>query len=197
MQDRSPPARRNLLATHGRTIHEGHFRTSARSRAMSASPQRTDVAERQRQVRKVPRADVSSPALATISVLMRHRVEWDFGLLQVERAETLGEPAAGWSKEITAAALLPRSLQRRASCPLAEVQHARVQTRVTECLSASAILLFCGRIEEEYHNFHRPVTSSCRGGMVVSGGARRLTHSGLSCHYRWTPGYRRILSRPE
>jgi hypothetical protein len=24
MQDRSPPTRRNLLATHGRTIHSGH-----------------------------------------------------------------------------------------------------------------------------------------------------------------------------
>jgi hypothetical protein len=25
MQDRSPPTRQNLLATHGRTIHLGHF----------------------------------------------------------------------------------------------------------------------------------------------------------------------------
>ena len=29
MQDRSPPARRNPLATHGRTIHSGHNRTYA------------------------------------------------------------------------------------------------------------------------------------------------------------------------
>jgi len=29
MQDRSPPTRRNLLATHGRTIHLGQKRTYA------------------------------------------------------------------------------------------------------------------------------------------------------------------------
>ena len=31
MQDRSPPVRRNPLATHGRTIHVGHLRLSVRS----------------------------------------------------------------------------------------------------------------------------------------------------------------------
>ena len=32
MQDRSPPIRRNLLATHGRTIHRGHSRRFAHIR---------------------------------------------------------------------------------------------------------------------------------------------------------------------
>src|SRR6516165_10694401 len=36
MQDRSPPTRRNLLATHGRTIHLGQKRTLELGRGMSA-----------------------------------------------------------------------------------------------------------------------------------------------------------------
>jgi hypothetical protein len=36
MQDRSPPTRQNLLATHGRTIHLGHKRTSMHLHLMSA-----------------------------------------------------------------------------------------------------------------------------------------------------------------
>src|SRR5258705_7524804 len=43
MQDRSPPARRNLLATHGRTIHRV---TSVRTRTAcnsSASPPIADI----------------------------------------------------------------------------------------------------------------------------------------------------------
>jgi hypothetical protein len=35
-QDRSPPARRNLLATHGRTIHSGHLRRFWHVRVTSA-----------------------------------------------------------------------------------------------------------------------------------------------------------------
>src|SRR6516225_3033572 len=38
MQDRSPPTRRNLLATHGRTIHLGQKQTLAHVRVMSALP---------------------------------------------------------------------------------------------------------------------------------------------------------------
>src|SRR6516225_8778239 len=38
MQDRPPPARRNPLATHGRTIHPGQSRRSRHVRDMSALP---------------------------------------------------------------------------------------------------------------------------------------------------------------
>src|SRR4030081_3652361 len=41
MQDRSPPARRNLLATHGRTIHWGHFRKFGLVTEMSGLPLRS------------------------------------------------------------------------------------------------------------------------------------------------------------
>src|SRR5271155_3626744 len=43
MQDRSPPTRRSSLATHGRTIHSGHFRTLQTVRVKSALPARTDI----------------------------------------------------------------------------------------------------------------------------------------------------------
>ena len=38
MQDRSPPARQNPLATHGRTIHAGQNRKSRPCGGMSALP---------------------------------------------------------------------------------------------------------------------------------------------------------------
>jgi hypothetical protein len=38
MQDRLPPALRNLLATHGRTIHSGHSRRFDRTTATSGLP---------------------------------------------------------------------------------------------------------------------------------------------------------------
>ena len=43
MQDRSPPNRRNPLATHGRTIHSGQFRPDSFTRAMSAPPLQADI----------------------------------------------------------------------------------------------------------------------------------------------------------
>jgi hypothetical protein len=43
MQDRSPPARRNLLATHGRTIHEGHSRHFDGRPDTSGPPQSADI----------------------------------------------------------------------------------------------------------------------------------------------------------
>jgi hypothetical protein len=54
MQDRSPPARQNPLATHGRTIHLGQTRKSQRATGKSASPSGTDIVYRTCQVRNVP-----------------------------------------------------------------------------------------------------------------------------------------------
>jgi hypothetical protein len=43
MQDRSPPTRRNLLATHGRTIHLGHYLSLGDVHPMSALPPKDGV----------------------------------------------------------------------------------------------------------------------------------------------------------
>src|SRR4030081_3143238 len=64
MQDRSPPARRNLLATHGRTIHSGQIRKSGRATGKSALPSRTDVTSRACQVQKVPEIGIGGSLAA-------------------------------------------------------------------------------------------------------------------------------------
>ena len=51
MQDRSPPARQNLLATHGRIIHLGQKATSDRIQAMSALTPTSDIGGRAFDVR--------------------------------------------------------------------------------------------------------------------------------------------------
>src|SRR5215475_14446308 len=43
MQDRPPPARRNSLATHGRTIHVGQSRPSHAHVGSSVKPQTADI----------------------------------------------------------------------------------------------------------------------------------------------------------
>jgi hypothetical protein len=59
MQDRSPPARQNPLATHGRTKHSGQTRKSARLNGMSVLPPTADVVGPPRHVRVVPQAEVA------------------------------------------------------------------------------------------------------------------------------------------
>src|SRR5258708_507386 len=66
MQDRSPPARRNPLATHGRTIHPGQTRKCARSRDMSVRPSGADIVRLHAQVRFVPFAIFCTAVYSTL-----------------------------------------------------------------------------------------------------------------------------------
>ena len=43
MQDRSPPTRRNSLATHGRTIHLGHLRRGDGDSMSAIAPIATEL----------------------------------------------------------------------------------------------------------------------------------------------------------
>src|SRR5260370_11307307 len=53
MQDRSPPARQNLLATHGRTIHWVRLRRTQYEHMFSALLSNSDIARCSRHVSKV------------------------------------------------------------------------------------------------------------------------------------------------
>jgi hypothetical protein len=64
MQDHSPPARQNPLATHGRTIHVGQTETSGRIRARSGLPPTTDMRRLRQHVGLVP---IASPKKETAS----------------------------------------------------------------------------------------------------------------------------------
>jgi hypothetical protein len=64
MQDRLLPARRNPLATHGRTIHVGQKRSSEPRIAMSAMPPKADIQRLLFDVRFVPCVDGSELARA-------------------------------------------------------------------------------------------------------------------------------------
>ena len=57
MQDRLPPARRNLLATHGRTIHSGQTGKAQYEQMFSALP---------------PGADIPNPII-TRTTALRHK----------------------------------------------------------------------------------------------------------------------------
>src|ERR1035438_9211224 len=58
MQDRLPPARRNPLATHGRTIHQGQTRKySLRAHVFRSAPNNGHRTTR-RHVRVVPNGDI-------------------------------------------------------------------------------------------------------------------------------------------
>src|SRR6476620_11829117 len=59
MQDRSPLTRRNLLATHGRTIHLGQTLPSRDFCGTAALPLKPDIGWRGWHDRKVPGADIS------------------------------------------------------------------------------------------------------------------------------------------
>src|SRR6266568_8840718 len=59
MQDRSPPTRRNLLATHGRTIHMGQFLLKTDVRLVSAYRPITDVRRSAANSRNGPEGDIA------------------------------------------------------------------------------------------------------------------------------------------
>src|SRR5258707_15004854 len=63
MQDRLPPARQNPLATHGRTIHVGHFRKGTLAIARSALPSHADIVSPPLRVRELPQAEVKRHAI--------------------------------------------------------------------------------------------------------------------------------------
>ena len=90
--------------------------------------------------------EVSLPALATMSVLMAPARRVRFGLLQVERAETLGKPAVDQSEEITGFGI-PASVasQARVGCGAAR----ECSTSCHGCPSTSAIL-FMAVLKKEY-----------------------------------------------
>ena len=76
MQDRSPPARRNLLATHGRTIHAGQSRHFDRASLTSGLPRivlqnskmARSIFSAKRATKRQSPIDVSSSALPKLPV---------------------------------------------------------------------------------------------------------------------------------
>jgi hypothetical protein len=74
-----PPIRRNLLATHGRTIHAGHFRPDWAVRVMSASPPIATELRTLLEVRFVPRPEQAMEASRQQVRLCRLRPDCDRG----------------------------------------------------------------------------------------------------------------------
>ena len=66
MQDRSPPARQNPLATHGRTIHWVKPGNTRCEQMTSALPLTTDITKHKHHVRKVPLSDLCTAAMASL-----------------------------------------------------------------------------------------------------------------------------------
>ena len=71
MQDRSPPTRQNLLATHGRTIHLGQKRTWRLIYRMSALPPKADIVQHGANVCSVRLSDIRDPSCGSITLSPR------------------------------------------------------------------------------------------------------------------------------
>jgi hypothetical protein len=115
MQDRSPPARRKSLATHGRTIHVGQSRPNWAVRAMSGSPPVATGLRSSRIGSIVPGTDSCTAASSVSSITSSARAcstgppAPGFSVLRVDTDQSL---AAHWAH------VLRRRLHRRGPADL-------------------------------------------------------------------------------